>query len=102
MRRRRVAALWLCAVLPGLVAACVSGYYLLRDWAALIRAFSAFETAVRSGGDVRAVTVADAYQMTYRVNCFADAANASLPSRVIVSPSVPERWTSLCPSVYRS
>jgi hypothetical protein len=68
---RSCLALWSLTVLPGLAAMVVCGYYLLRDWAALVAAFDRFERAAR-GGDLREVLVAQGYDQVYRLNCFAD------------------------------
>lgn len=65
-------ALWLFAVLPGLAAAGVSGYYVLQDWAALNRSFAHWEQLVRNGGSERALSIAATYQSAFRTNCFAD------------------------------
>jgi hypothetical protein len=74
--RRLVLAL--CVLLPGLAAAGVSGFFLLRDWSALTAAFLRLEEVVRSGGDTRAVLAAQGYDQIYRLNCFADGVGVLL------------------------
>jgi hypothetical protein len=69
--RLRQAVLLLLLVLPGIAVAAVCGYYLLRDWAALIAAFGRLERATR-GGDLREIVVAQGFDSIYRLNCFAD------------------------------
>lgn len=64
----------------GVATMAVCGFYVLQDWAALRRAFSAFETIVAQNKDLRAVTVTNAQQMTYRMNCFADGVGFLLGS----------------------
>ena len=65
-------ALLVCVVLSGLAAAGVSGLFLQRDWSALTTAFARLEQVVSSGGDARAVLVAQGFDRIYRLNCFAD------------------------------
>ena len=71
-------ALWLFAVVPGLAAVGVSGYYVLQDWASLNRAFANWERLVRSGGSERALDVAVNYENIFRINCFADGVGVLL------------------------
>ncbi len=75
MKRRL--PLWLL-VLLGASIVLVCGYYLLGDWAALNRAFMHFEVTVRQGADLKTLFVADAYQNTLRLNCFADGVGVLL------------------------
>lgn len=77
-RGMRHLALWLFAVVPGLAAVGVSGYYVLQDWASLNRAFSNWERVVRSGGSERALDVAANYESVFRINCFADGVGVLL------------------------
>jgi hypothetical protein len=70
--------LTLCVLLPGLAAAGVSGFFLLRDWAALTAAFARLEAVARSGGDTQALLVAQGYDHLYRLNCFADGVGVLL------------------------
>lgn len=65
-------AVLFAVVLFGFSVMAVCGFYVLRDWAALGRAFARFEAVVAQNKDVRAVMIASDLQMTYRVNCFAD------------------------------
>jgi hypothetical protein len=74
----RKAALFLLVVLPGFAAVVVCGYYLFQDWAALISAFARLERVTQSGGDLRSVVVAQAYDNVYRINCFADGVGVML------------------------
>ena len=60
-------------VLPGLAVSTVSGFFLLRDWSALVTAFNRLEQVVRAGGDTRAVLAAQGYDQVYRLNCLADS-----------------------------
>jgi hypothetical protein len=70
--------LFACVVLPGLAAAGVSGFFLQRDWSALTAAFARLEQVVHSGGDARAVLVAQGFDQVYRLNCFADGVGVLL------------------------
>lgn len=56
----------------------VCGYFLFKDWAALSAAFARFESVVANGGDLRRVIIAQAYQQTFRINCFADGVGVLL------------------------
>lgn len=76
LRNKRL-ALYLFAVLPGAAATLVSAWFLRLDFAALRRTWAEFETAALSGSG-QEVTVTNAYQMTYRVNCFADGVGVLL------------------------
>ena len=69
---RRLAALVLFAVLPGLAAVIVFTHFLHQDWAALQTSFARWELLAAGSADVRALMIADAYQQTYRLNCFAE------------------------------
>jgi hypothetical protein len=66
------------AIVPGIVGALVSGYYVLKDWAALNRAFVRWEQLVRAGETGHALTVAHDYQNMFRINCFADGVGVLL------------------------
>src|SRR5687768_8803512 len=74
----RVWALLLLIVLPGAAVVCVSGYFLLQDWAALSAAFVKLERAAAGTGDLRALTAAQALDQVYRINCFADGVGVLL------------------------
>ena len=74
----RSATLIVLVVLPGLAAVLVSGYFLFRDWAALATAFTRFEHLAASGADLRALTIAQTLEQSYRTNCFADGVGVLL------------------------
>jgi hypothetical protein len=74
---QRVLSLWIFAVLPGTATLLVSAYFLRLDFAALQRTWKEFELAATTGGS-QEVTVANAFQMTYRINCFADGVGVLL------------------------
>lgn len=62
----------------GLLAVLVSGYYLLRDWAALNAAYARFEQLIMSAADQRSLFIAEARQNAFRINCFADGVGVLL------------------------
>jgi hypothetical protein len=64
--------------LLGLLAASVSGYYLLRDWSALNQSYARFEQLALRGSDLRAVFIAEAQQNVFRINCFAEGVGVLL------------------------
>jgi predicted PurR-regulated permease PerM len=74
----RAAALWLTVILPGLLVTVVSSYYLLRDWAALGRAFARWEHLAATSADARSLMIADTYQQVFRMNCFAEGVGVLL------------------------
>jgi hypothetical protein len=94
----RIAMLVLGVALPGLGAVAVSGYFLLRDWAALAAAFTALESAVKYG-TLEQITRAQALDSVYRINCFADGVGVMLGLVVLaigihglcLLPRAPER-----------
>jgi hypothetical protein len=65
-------------VVPGVAAVLVCGYFLFQDWAALSAAFTRFEQTAARGTDLRDVFVAQSFQETYRINCFADGVGVLL------------------------
>ena len=67
----KTASLWVTTVL-GIVAALVSGYYVLQDWAALNWYYARWEKLVMSNADMRSLFIAEAQQNAFRINCFAD------------------------------
>lgn len=73
----RKVALYLGAVLPGLGAVAVCGYFLARDWAALTVAFARLEKAA-AAHDLPGLAVAQAFDSVYRVNCLADGVGLML------------------------
>jgi hypothetical protein len=66
----------ICVLLPGTVITGVSAHYLFNDWSALAGAFTRFETAVGRHDSFNAISIANAYQEMYRINCFADGVGA--------------------------
>ncbi len=76
-------ALFLTAVLPGLCAVMVCGYYLFQDWSALITAFARFERLVQEGADTRRLMVAQSLDQVYRINCFADGVGVMLGAVIL-------------------
>jgi hypothetical protein len=71
-------ALLLFAVLPGLAAALVSGYYVFQDWASLNRSFARWEHLAYSRGDAHLLNIAEVQQNAFRINCFADGVGVLL------------------------
>lgn len=69
---RRMWALVVLLMLPGLLVAAVGGYYALVDWHQLQEAYGHYRAVVASEAGLRAVFVANAAQETHRVNLFAD------------------------------
>lgn len=74
----RQAALIVLLVLPGWAVAAISAHYLLQDWHALSAAFRHFDTAARSGAELRDLFIAAEMDRIYRTNCFADGLGALL------------------------
>jgi len=62
----------------GLLAALVSGYYLLQDWAALNAHYARFEQPVMSAADQRSLFIAEAPQNAFRIHSFADGVGVLL------------------------
>ena len=73
----RKVAFYLAAVLPGLCAVAVCGFFLARDWAALGVAFARLEKAA-AARDLAGLAVAQAFDSVYRVNCLADGVGLML------------------------
>jgi hypothetical protein len=67
----RIAGLVLFVLVPGILVTAGSAWFLAYDWAALISAFRHFEL-IAPNADLRAVSIANDLQVTYRINCFAD------------------------------
>lgn len=59
-------------VVAGALIVLVSGFFLLRDWAALIGAYAHFETLARQQADLRQLFLSESLQNVYRINCFAE------------------------------
>jgi len=76
--RARNSFLICLVVLPGLAATCVSGFYVLQDWASLNRAFARWEFLAQNGADARRLGIAETYQNAFRINCFADGVGVLL------------------------
>lgn len=62
----------------GLLAALVSGYYVLQDWASLNLYYARFESLVMSAAPQRSLFIAQAHQNAFRINCFADGVGVML------------------------
>lgn len=62
----------------GMLAATVSGYYLLQDWSALNTAYARFEQLAMSAADLPSLFIAQAHQNAFRINCFADGVGVLL------------------------
>lgn len=65
-------------VLLGLLAAAVSGYFVLQDWATLQVAHDRFEALATGGAEMRALFVAEAKQNALRINCLAEGVGVLL------------------------
>ena len=65
-------------VLSGLSATLVSGHFARQDWHALNFYYARYEQAIEGKADVRAITIADAQQNAFRINCFADGVGVLL------------------------
>lgn len=72
------ASLCVLAVVPGIVGALVSGFYVLQDWGALNRSFAKWEHLVQIGQTGHALQIAHDYQNMFRINCFADGVGVLL------------------------
>ena len=71
-------SLFLFAVLPGLAASLVSGYYVFQDWGSLNRAWGRWEKLAYSRGDAHLLDIAATQQAAFRLNCFADGVGVLL------------------------
>lgn len=71
-------SLVLFAVLPGLAAALVSGYYVFQDWGSLNRSYARWEKLAYSRGDAHLLEIAATQQSAFRLNCFADGVGVLL------------------------
>lgn len=80
----RVLTLLLATILPGLGAAGISGYYVLKDWAALDQAHRNYTKLAETGAGLRELSIAEAAETRHRINCFADGVGVLLGG-VIVS-----------------
>ena len=76
--RPRTLALLLTAVLPGLGAIGLSGYYLFPEWAALDRSVRNYQTLVVQGRDLRELSIASTAETRHRINCFAEGVGVLL------------------------
>lgn len=78
MNRLLQISLLLFAVLPGLAASLVSGYYVFQDWGALNRSWARWEKLAYSRGDAHLLSIAEVQQNAFRINCFADGVGVLL------------------------
>ena len=78
MKRLLSMCLFFFAVLPGLAATLVSGYYVFQDWGSLNRSWARWETLAYSRGDTHLLSVAEVQQNAFRINCFADGVGVLL------------------------
>ncbi|MCA1596400.1 MAG: hypothetical protein LC772_08260 [Chloroflexi bacterium] len=73
----RVLALSAIVIAGVLVCGCAA-WFMLQDWAVLRAEYAHFESLVRSGADLRAISVANDEQNVFRLNCFAEGVGALL------------------------
>jgi hypothetical protein len=78
MKRLLQLCLVLFAILPGLAASLVSGYYVFQDWGSLNRSYARWEHLAYHAGASRALEIADTQQNAFRINCFADGVGVLL------------------------
>ena len=78
MKRLLPLSLFFFAVLPGLAAALVSGYYVFQDWGSLNRSWARWEKLAYSRGDAHLLSIAETQQNAFRINCFADGVGVLL------------------------
>jgi hypothetical protein len=76
--RLRILVLLLTSVIPGWLAAIVSGHFTLVDWKALDGAHRNYETLAKSGAAMRELSIAEAAEQRHRINCFADGVGVLL------------------------
>ncbi len=77
---KRVLALVLLSILPGLATIGISSYFLFPDWDALTRAQKNYAKLADEGAGVRELSVAQAAEMRHRINCFAEGVGVLLGS----------------------
>ena len=78
MKRLLQLLLLLFAILPGLTASLVSGYYVFQDWGSLNRSWARWEKLAYSRGDAHLLNIAQVQQEAFRLNCFADGVGVLL------------------------
>jgi hypothetical protein len=59
-------------IIPSLGGIAVFGYYALRDWDSLQKAYNHFADLVKAGSNLETLFVAEAQQNIHRINLFAD------------------------------
>ncbi|WP_439344682.1 hypothetical protein [Vacuolonema iberomarrocanum] len=59
-------------IAPGILGVLVFGYFALIDWEALMRTYSAFETAAQTSTNMSVLFTAEAQQNIHRINLFAE------------------------------
>jgi uncharacterized membrane protein len=62
----------LLVVVPGVIGACIFGYYAIVDWVALQSSYAHYQLAAVHSKDISVLFVAESDQNIHRINLFAD------------------------------